>query len=310
MLYYTHYSCSYPTLSDHSFMVYVECERGLDLETFRNQYPEKAAEMFKDFELARCVGHNFHKMHFGGSHGDIKESNYLVVPLSSDQQHLLHLPNGDQKMIKDYKIVLMDFEHYQCANQVGHVLANPCTTLINILPQSVAGYALSTITQSDDSRNNAFVTMTGILGKHPLQAMGSISPPESVKSQIQSLWRFDENRYHGKLLLDKGLGDGAISNFYKGLVLAHDEGLSALKYISTRFRLTSIENGIVASEEYLEHCNKYSLLTGSEMKVIREHHLFQNLALLMLLWTQIHPAPYLRATPFELVQAMVLDGID
>lgn len=106
MLYYTHYSCSYPTLSDHSFMVYVECECGLDLETFRNQYPEKAAEMFKDFELARCVGHNFHKMHFGGSHGDIKESNYLVVPLSSNQQHLLHLPNGDQKMIKDYKIVL------------------------------------------------------------------------------------------------------------------------------------------------------------------------------------------------------------
>jgi hypothetical protein len=89
-----------------------------------------------------------------------------------------------------------------------------------------------------------------------------------------------------------------------------DEGLSALKYISTRFHLTSIENGIVASEEYLEHCNKYSLLTGSEMKVIREHHLFQNPALLMLLWTQIHPAPYLRATPFELVQAMVLDGID
>jgi hypothetical protein len=175
-------------------MVYVECERGLDLETFRNQYPEKAAEMFKDFELARCVGHNFHKMHFGGSHGDIKESNYLVVPLSSDQQHLLHLPNGDQKMIKDYKIVLMDFEDYQCANQVGHVLANPCTTLINILLQSVAGYALSTITQSDDSRNNAFVTMTGILGKHPLQAMGSISLPESVKLQIQSLWRFDKNR--------------------------------------------------------------------------------------------------------------------
>lgn len=288
-------------------MVYVQCDRGLDLETFRNQYPKEAAKLFRDFELARHTCLNFHKTHFGGSHHDIKESNFLVVPLPPNQQkNVLHLPNGRKKTMKEYKIVLMDFEHYQGANQVSHVLAIPCTTLINIPPQSVVGYALSNITQSDDSRNNAFVTMTAILGRHPFEAMEDISPPASVKSDILSKWDHDKRRRHGKLFLNKGLEDKAVTLFYKGLVLAHDEGLSALKYINKHFDLGSVKDAILASEEYQKHYNEYSLLIGSKMEAIREHPVFQDPAALINLWTQIHLAPHLRATPFEMVQ--VIDG--